>query len=616
MSNSLQVEVLPVQKISVFERFFSDFAGTSGVKIGYEVRENSALQIEVRPYEMICTNPIEEIPGASTVRQLEKDETMMSAWTTSQLKAIVNGTRDGLSLVIGPPGTGKTDVAVSIIRNIIRNFIRVGAPAAWHRQRHRRHRSNQGSKEEQEKGFAEPEAEKRILVVTKSNHALNDIFEKICATKEIDDTHLLRMGHGEEDISEAISGEFGEFSKKGRIDRILAKRLMLLERVSEIAHQTLAGDVTSDPSMSIFATAPIESCEMAGHLFEARVKPAWNRFLNKYRSEFPSSSGEDHVSRERVVAFLRTEYPFFNVPVAILSALPTTAAQGMQTTLRVPTFGARLETLKTADISESGISGGAVPFLLELTRQHFECEITALFDEVAELRPFEILTTPHERGNYLVAHYSRVVAMTCTHAALKRRDLLQLGFNFDTVLMEESAQMLEIETFIPLVLNTPQFSVQSASNRDHNDESSSKSLQLVRKNRLRRVVLIGDHHQLPPVVQNVSLQRFAHFDQSTFARLVARLETQPQVLLDAQGRMRSSLADLYRWLYEGMGVQLRDLSHVKELPEFQRANAGFSNEFQLVDVGDWQGHGETEPHPFFHQNLAEAEFMVATYMPS
>jgi len=42
--------------------------------------------------------------------------------------------------------------------------------------------------------------------------------------------------------------------------------------------------------------------------------------------------------------------------------------------------------------------------------------------------------------------------MTCTHAALKRRDLVEAGFQYDNILMEESAQILEIETFIPLLL--------------------------------------------------------------------------------------------------------------------------------------------------------------------
>jgi intron-binding protein aquarius len=39
--------------------------------------------------------------------------------------------------------------------------------------------------------------------------------------------------------------------------------------------------------------------------------------------------------------------------------------------------------------------------------------------------------------------------MTCTHAALKRRDFIDLGFQYDNIIMEESAQILEIETFIP-----------------------------------------------------------------------------------------------------------------------------------------------------------------------
>ena len=46
--------------------------------------------------------------------------------------------------------------------------------------------------------------------------------------------------------------------------------------------------------------------------------------------------------------------------------------------------------------------------------------------------------------------------MTCTHAALRRKDLVELNFKYDNVLMEESAQILEIETFIPLMLQNPE----------------------------------------------------------------------------------------------------------------------------------------------------------------
>ena len=54
--------------------------------------------------------------------------------------------------------------------------------------------------------------------------------------------------------------------------------------------------------------------------------------------------------------------------------------------------------------------------------------------------------------NYLMTKQAKIVAMTCTHAALKRREFLELGFKFDNLLMEESAQILEIETFIPMLL--------------------------------------------------------------------------------------------------------------------------------------------------------------------
>lgn len=97
---------------------------------------------------------------------------------------------------------------------------------------------------------------------------------------------------------------------------------------------------------------------------------------------------------------------------------------------------------------------------------------------------------------------------------------MELGFKFDNLLMEEAAQILEIETFIPMLLQ----------GQDPEQECP-----------LKRVVLIGDHNQLPPVVKNMAFQRYAHMDQSLFSRFV-RLGV-PTIDLDAQVRKKGGKYD-------------------------------------------------------------------------
>ena len=176
--------------------------------------------------------------------------------------------------------------------------------------------------------------------------------------------------------------------------------------------------------------------------------------------------------------------------------------------------------------------------------------------------------------------------MTCTHAALKRRELVDMGFKYDNILMEESAQILEIETFIPLLLQNPQDGY----------------------NRLKRWIMIGDHHQLPPVIKNMAFQKYSNMEQSLFARFV-RLGV-PTVDLDGQGRARPSICNLYNWRYKKLG----NLAHVENSPEYLIANAGFLYDFQLINVEDFNGVGESEPSAYFYQNLAEAEYCVAVFM--
>jgi hypothetical protein len=81
-----------------------------------------------------------------------------------QVEAIRSAMQPGLTLVVGPPGTGKTDLAVQVIANL------------YHNHPH-----------------------ERTIVVAHSNTALNQLFEKIMAL-DIDERHLLRLGRGEEQL--------------------------------------------------------------------------------------------------------------------------------------------------------------------------------------------------------------------------------------------------------------------------------------------------------------------------------------------------------------------------------------------------------------------------------
>lgn len=53
---------------------------------------------------------------------------------------------------------------------------------------------------------------------------------------------------------------------------------------------------------------------------------------------------------------------------------------------------------------------------------------------------------------------------------------------------------------------------------------------------------------------------------------------------------------------------------MKSWSEYLTANAGFAYDFQLIDVQDFNFVGESEPSPYFYQNLAEAEYCVALFM--
>ncbi|XP_066245723.1 RNA helicase aquarius [Euwallacea similis] len=415
----------------------------------------------------------------------------MIPFTPTQIEAIKSGMQPGLTLVVGPPGTGKTDVAVQIISNLYHNF------------------PNQ-----------------RTLIVTHSNQALNQLFDKIVQL-DIDERHLLRLGHGEE----ALETE-KDFSRYGRVNYVLAKRIDLLQEVQRLQDSI---DVEGDQAYT---------CETAGYFYLYQILSRWEHFLSVVKPKSGKVSPNPEI--------ISQEFPFRK----FFSNAPQPLFKGFS-------YEADLE------VAESCFR-----------------YIDHIFKELEEFRAFELLRSGLDRSKYLLVKEAKIIAMTCTHAALKRKELVEIGFKYDNILMEESAQILEIETFIPLLLQNPQDGY----------------------NRLKRWIMIGDHHQLPPVIKNMAFQKYSNMEQSLFTRLVRLGVT--TVDLDGQGRARPSICNLYNWRYKKLG----NLSHVENWAEYKRSNAGFAFDFQLVDVQDFNGVGESEPNPYFYQNLAEAEYCVAVFM--
>jgi intron-binding protein aquarius len=435
-------------------------------------------KIRVSTYKPPLTGPYPtDAPKVNSVR-----------FTSTQIEAINSGTQPGLTVVIGPPGTGKTDVATQIINNIYHNF-----------------------------------PSQRTLLVAHSNQALNQLFQKIIAL-DIDERHLLRLGHGEGELETEAS-----YSKYGRVDSFIERGAYYLSEVNRLAANLNAPGAHGN------------SCETADYFNSVYVKPSWTKYWDRVQSE--------ELSNMEIMETFPFHAYFSNAP----------------------------QPLFPHDASREAILD-----VLTGCYRHIE----KIFSELADIRPFEILQNARDKANYLLVKEARIIAMTSTHAAMRRQEIANLGFHYDNVIMEEAAQVTEIENFIPLALQKP---------KDGNLP-------------LQRIVLVGDHLQNAPIIQNLAFRQYANLEQSLFLRLV-RLGA-PTITLDQQGRARPSIASLYQWRYPS----LSNLPFVTQAPEFLNANAGFRYDYQFIDVPDYKGKGEAEPTPHFIQNLGEAEYAAAIFM--
>jgi hypothetical protein len=368
-------------------------------------------------------------------------------FTPIQVEAIKSGLNHGLTMVVGPPGTGKTDVAVQIMSELYHNF-----PG------------------------------QRTLLVTHSNHALNDLFEKIMQ-RDIPERYLLRLGHGAEGLESDR-----DFSKFGRVQDMLYRRASLLEEVKQLA---LSMGMSDDVAYT---------CETAGHFWKyhiekgyekfglgvARAEADWKRGIRRPKPKLavvpiaaPVAPRTKLVKKKKSRASkAKDDIEEFdeddeeeNKTMDETDDAKTEAVVPVATPTPVPAAPVVEETGPEADARDRArVISETFPFKAYFERHGHQVfggvnivddmnaatdlyrHLTNIFTELEECRPFELLRTYHDRGNYLVTKHAKVIAMTCTHAAIRRGELVKNAFQYDNLIMEEAAQILEIETFIPYVI--------------------------------------------------------------------------------------------------------------------------------------------------------------------
>ena len=346
------------------------------------------------------------------------------------------------------------------------------------------------------------------------------------ARGDIDERYMIRLGAGERDLNIESSNDF---TKTGRVAHSLLRRGVLLEQVQQLS-ESLGISTKAERGID---GSPSYTCETAEYFNTHYVQKFIHRFTD---------------SMIDMGADVYDMFPFKD-------------------------YFARESATLTVEEAKKKI-----------------VQLESMFGELAEYRPMEMLRSQRQRTDYFLMKQAKIVAMTCTHAAITRSHLLELGFRYDNIVIEEAAQMMEVETFIPMLLQKGEI-----------DETSSSS------SRLKRICLVGDHHQLPPVVKNTSLSKFSNLDQSLFNRVI-RMGV-PYIQLNKQGRARADIAKLYSWRYKDLG----DLDRVDTLDQFQKANSGFVYSFQFINVENFEGKGETTPTVHYFQNVGEAEYVVAVF---
>ncbi len=87
---------------------------------------------------------------------------------------------------------------------------------------------------------------------------------------------------------------------------------------------------------------------------------------------------------------------------------------------------------------------------LGLSQSETQARIMQVFEELREMRYLEMIRNRHQKEEYLLGEFSRVILMTSTHAAMKQAEYRRLGLSYQSIIFEESAQILDIQQFLAM----------------------------------------------------------------------------------------------------------------------------------------------------------------------
>ena len=305
-----------------------------------------------------------------------------------------------MQLIVGPPGTGKTDVCVEIARQLLQNF-----------------------------------PNEKIIIITHSNAALNDIFEKIYNSGVICQEEIVRLGSGEKALNLNA-----DFSKNGRINHLLEKRIQYLAEVKKIT-KDLALDMDTE-----------FTCETAEIFFISQVQSRWDDFIKNLRK------GKFNANLDKV----EKHFPF---------SAYIKRRKSDESWLMFP----------DRDVAN-----------IETTANYYYGFLEQTFQTLRDCRFLELIRSHKKRCEYLVNQFVRIVAMTSTHSILKHEEFLSSNFHAGTIIVEEAGQLLDFETIAATTYTKY----------------------------LKRMILLGDDNQLPPIVKNKLFQNMVNLQQSLFVRLL------------------------------------------------------------------------------------------------